>query len=147
MNFKKTFCVSVILAFCMCLFSGCNNTSNSQTETTQSQTTEKATAKKKEITESEAKSKITTSDVKNAIVNGVRSSYETHLDKAYTPDIASISCVDETSDHYEFLVKGTVAGYYGEYNENFSSGTFDVTLYVDKESGDVYNGSAKYNPD
>lgn len=147
MNFKKIFLILVNLALFMCLFSGCKNTSNSQTETTQSQITEKATAKKEGITEYEAKSKITTSDVKNAIVNGVRSSYEPHLDKAYTPDIASISCIDETSNYYEFLVKGTVAGYYGEYNENFSSGTFDVTLYVYKESGNVSSGSVTYNPD
>lgn len=139
MNFKKTFCVSVMLALCMCLYSGCNNTSNSQTETTQSQTTEKATAKKKEISVSEAKSKITTSDVRNAILSS------TYLTKIYTPEIASINYDDETNKSYCFIVKGTVAGYFGEYNENFSSGTFYARMYVNKESGNVSGGYVDYD--
>lgn len=139
MNFKKTFCVSVMLALCMCLYSGCNNTSNSQTETTQSQTTEKATAKKKEISVSEAKSKITTSDVRNAILSS------TYLTKIYTPEIASINYDDEMDNSYCFIVKGTVAGYFGEYNENFSSGTFDARMYVNKESGNVSGGYVDYD--
>lgn len=48
MNFKKVFLISVNLALYMCLFFGCNNTSDLQTETTtQTQITEKATAEKK----------------------------------------------------------------------------------------------------
>ena len=140
MNFKKVFLISVNLALYMCLFFGCNNTSDLQTETTtQTQITEKATAEKKEISIAEAKSKITTSDVKEAIVSG------TFLTKVYTPEIASINYDDETNNSYCFMVKGTVAGYFGEYNENFASGTYDARMYVNKESGNVSGGFVDYH--
>lgn len=87
---------------------------------------------KNDLSEYDAKKKITDDEMKKILLS------ETKLNEVYTPDVASIEMTKEDSSYFHFTIKGKVSGYKGAYNDDFSSGTFDMNVKVDKSSGIVY---------